>query len=214
MKKMLMLLAAILMPIIALSAGTAPRIIQCGIDPVTIRPGENFTLFADVADPDGFSDVAEVNLLVSNKVVLKIPQTPADSSRFAQMFTMPESVDVGTYTLSMVAVDSKHASSDVSFFLQGPLEIQERRALHEEHRERPQRRIRHGIRDIARALVGKTLDHRPKKLHQAAEGIGAQVGAEREAHRHWELACTFPSSYTGNAIRCLVPINANTSRRH
>ncbi len=98
-------------------------------------------------------------------------------------------------------------------YLQGALEIQERRALREEHRERPERRIRHGIRDIARALVGKTLDHRPKELDQAAEGIGAQVGSERETHRHWELACTFPSSYTGNSIRCLVPIK-NDSRRH
>ncbi|MCD4653885.1 DUF5666 domain-containing protein, partial [bacterium] len=97
-------------------AGNAPRIVQCGIDPVTVNPGQDFTLFADVADLDGLSDVSMVGLLSGDDFLMLVPKSEAVSGRFEVTYMMPETAGSGTYTLSMAAVDTENNVSDITYF--------------------------------------------------------------------------------------------------
>jgi len=86
--------------------------------------------------------------------------------------------------------------------LQRALEIQERGALREEHRERTQGGIGHRIGRRARALIREALDHRAQVLNQALEGLWAGVESKRKAHRCRECACSFPTSFTASVRKC------------
>jgi len=89
--------------------------------------------------------------------------------------------------------------------LQGALEIQERRALGEEDRERPQGGIRHGIHHIrTRALIRQPLNAAAKELHKAIEGRWTQSCSKGEAHRRRKSCCPFPASYTETTTSCLL----------
>ncbi|MBN1295517.1 hypothetical protein JXA80_01975 [bacterium] len=96
-------------------ADSAPRIVQCGVTPVSVEPGESFTLYADVSDADGLSDVNRVGLLAGDELVMMVP--PSDTGgRFAVTYTMPQNVAPGTFTLSMIAADTKDQVSGVTYF--------------------------------------------------------------------------------------------------
>ncbi len=97
-------------------AGSAPRIIQCGVDPVTVHPGDNFTLYADVSDADGLSDVSLVGLLSGNDLLMLVPESETVAGRFDVTYTMPDTAASGTYTLSMAAVDSTNNVSSITYF--------------------------------------------------------------------------------------------------
>ncbi len=115
MKKLLFLLfiSALLIP--GVIAESNPQIVKCGISPVTIHPGENFTIYADVLDPDGFHDIHTVGLLYQNQFLLALPEGNRPG-HFEVSYTMPQDATHGTFQLAVAAVDqSFQASSLVNF---------------------------------------------------------------------------------------------------
>ncbi|MBN1878587.1 hypothetical protein JW823_00575 [bacterium] len=116
MKRLLIFMALILLSTASLHAANAPRIIQCGVDPLSVKPGEAFTIYADVADADGFSNIDKVGLMADDQLLMLIPRSFNDLSRFEQTVTMPESVSSATYTLGMLALDNQLNTSDLTYF--------------------------------------------------------------------------------------------------
>ena len=79
MRKTILWLLAMVFISVSAMAGTAPQIIRCGIDPVTIHPGEDFTIYADVADSDGFSDIREMWKNLTNTIGVMVKITDGDA---------------------------------------------------------------------------------------------------------------------------------------
>ena len=116
MKKQPFIIAMILMLMSAsVIAGSAPNIVRCGIDPVTIYPGQEFTIYADVVDADGLKDVSEVGIVYDNDLLMLLPASDY-AGRFEVTYTMPEDADSGTYSLGMVATDSLQTTSTIRSF--------------------------------------------------------------------------------------------------
>ncbi|GEM_PF-3876163 len=92
----------------------APSIVRCGVDPVNVVPGQAFTVYADVSDSDGLSDVSTVGVIYNNQLVLTLPATETPG-RYEAHFVMPANASSGTFSLMMAAAD---ASSMISPFLQ------------------------------------------------------------------------------------------------
>lgn len=92
----------------------SPAIVRCGVDPVNVVPGQAFTVYADVADQDGLSDVTTVGVVYENQLILTLPGTETPG-RYEAHFVMPDNASAGTFSLLMAAAD---ASSLVSPLLQ------------------------------------------------------------------------------------------------
>lgn len=116
MKKLMFVMMCLMVSFVSVQAGSAPRIVQCGVEPGTVMPGDTFILYADVADADGFSDISHVALLVDGRPVFQLPQSETDPSRFVQSFEMPENVTPATFTLSLAAWDADNLSSQATYF--------------------------------------------------------------------------------------------------
>ncbi|MBN1356989.1 hypothetical protein JXA40_12075 [bacterium] len=115
MKKTVLFMVMLAMLSFTGYAASTPRIISCGIDPVTITPGGDFTIYADVADPDGLKDIREVGIVYGNDLILDLP-AGSIPGRYEVSFTLPGDAGPGRYTLAMQALDLNGSESDIQFF--------------------------------------------------------------------------------------------------
>ena len=66
----------------------APQIISSGVEPVTVQPGESFTLYAEVASSEGFADVLGVAMFLDDMYLLILPESDIPG-RYEISFVMP-----------------------------------------------------------------------------------------------------------------------------
>jgi Domain of unknown function (DUF5666) len=61
-----------------LAVGDAPTLIQAGIYPATVHAGEEFTVYAQLSDPQGAADMEIVGLVYDNQLVLELPASDTE----------------------------------------------------------------------------------------------------------------------------------------
>ncbi len=93
----------------------APQIISSGVEPVTVQPGESFTLYAEVASSEGFADVLGVAMFLDDMYLLILPESDIPG-RYEISFVMPENVDTATFTLNTMVADAELQISDPYYF--------------------------------------------------------------------------------------------------
>jgi hypothetical protein len=96
-------------------AASGPQIISSGVDPVTVQPGERFTLYAEVMDAEGFSDILAVALFFDDTYLLTLPESDIPG-RYQTSFVMPENVDAGLFTMNVLVADKDLNISDPYHF--------------------------------------------------------------------------------------------------
>jgi hypothetical protein len=96
-------------------AFSAPQIVSSGVDPVTVQPGEPFTLYAEVFDPDGFNDILAVAMFYNDTYLFCLTETDIPG-RYEMTFVMPADAPPDTFTLNALAADRNHYISDPYHF--------------------------------------------------------------------------------------------------
>ena len=116
MKKSIVFILMAMLLSTTILAATQPKIVQCGIEPKNVKIGDDFSIFADVVDKDGFSDISKVGIFHNNNIILELEKSGIPG-RYQSTFNMPVGAETGTYTLQMTATDLLGQSSIVQPFV-------------------------------------------------------------------------------------------------
>ncbi|MBN2056834.1 hypothetical protein JW905_18045 [bacterium] len=100
----------------AWTAEGAPQLIEAGIYPSTIGPGEDFTVYAQVAVADGAADITTVGLVYEDALVLELPES-TEAGVYYQTFTAPMECGSGVFPMYIGAVDTSVNVSNLLYFV-------------------------------------------------------------------------------------------------
>ncbi|MBN1551233.1 hypothetical protein JW979_07180, partial [bacterium] len=116
MKRFLILMFALMLVSGNVLGASAPYVVSCGVDPVNVKPGEDFTLYANVADADGLTNIDMVGLLYNNELLMTLPKSDIPG-RYQISYQMPETAPATTLTLSVAAMDKHGFVSPIKAFV-------------------------------------------------------------------------------------------------